>query len=335
MKIYKNIFELADNYSVFFVDVYGVLFDGTALYDQALSTLKQLREMGKKIIIISNTTQIAESAKSGYMQRGMLQSVHYDEFITSGEFLHQMIVNNHDKLSQLVQNEAKTIKCLFMGNNNIFADSNIKKVDNYIDADLLYIGVPRSSYGAVRIDDVFDDDNNVVKIENILDHDWDKLHDSLGRAGLKEFKHLLGICLSKNKTLLVANPDIFAHNASENGQRISVVTQGCIGRYYQRLGGKTVYVGKPYKDIFEYAKQFTTPTDKIAMIGDTPWTDIVGANNISIDSIMVTTGISQDFLKNMDPNKTVEEKFDILFDYISPKISGFDNCRPKYIIKKM
>ena len=140
-------------------------------------------------------------------------SVHYDEFITSGEFLRQMIIHNHDRLVQLVQNEAKTVKCLFMGNNNIFADSGIQKVDHYIDADLLYIGVPRASYGSVRMDDVYDQDGNIVKIENIFDHDWDKLKDSSERTGLKEFKHLLEICLSKNKTLLVANPDIFAHNA--------------------------------------------------------------------------------------------------------------------------
>ena len=147
MKEQKSIFEIADKYDAFFVDVYGVLFDGVLLCEYAIDTLKKLKNMGKKIIILSNTTQISEDAKSGSMQRGMMEGEHYDDFITSGEFLHQTIKNNPSEFRKMIGADVETVKCIFMGNNNVFADTFLRKVDNY-NADLVIIqGVSSNGIG--------------------------------------------------------------------------------------------------------------------------------------------------------------------------------------------
>jgi ribonucleotide monophosphatase NagD (HAD superfamily) len=335
MEIKRNILELADLYDSFFVDMYGVLYDGVSLYSDTLDTMKKLRSLGKKIIILSNSTQVALDAKLGYSQRGMFDGVHYNEMVTSGEFLHHIVTNNIKDFADAVDSNVNTVKCLFMGNSNIFDGSPINRIENYDDADFIYVGVPRSSYGSVRIDDVLED-GVPLNIEDVVRKDWSRLADSSGRGGLAEFDHVLKICLQKNKILVVANPDIFAHGSvRDTSKKVPIVTQGCIGKYYERLGGKVVYFGKPYREIFEYARQLVDPADRIAMVGDTPWTDILGAINAGLNSVLVTTGITEEFCEKMDLALSDSGKIDLLLNDLSRRMSGSEeNIRPTHIIKR-
>ncbi|MDR2681710.1 MAG: HAD hydrolase-like protein [Holosporaceae bacterium] len=335
MDIKQDILSLADLYDVFFVDIYGVLYNGVSIYDGTLNTMQKLKSMGKKIVILSNTTQVSQDAKLGYSQRGMFENVHYDEMITSGEFLHYFLLNNPKNFSEMVGSSVTRVKCLFMGNNSIFEGAHVAKVSDVTDADFIYVGIPRASYGSVRMDDIFDGDEE-VEIENVVNRDWHNLRDSFGRKGFAEFAHALEACVSKNKVLVVANPDIFAYGSiSDNPKKVPIITQGCIGKYYEKLGGKVVYFGKPHAGIFEYAKQFANPGSRTAMIGDTPWTDIVGANNCSIDSILVMTGITDEFCSQMDHALSDREKINVLLDKVAKKMSDFPgNIRPTHVIKQ-
>ncbi|KJV53838.1 HAD hydrolase, IA, variant 1 family protein [Orientia tsutsugamushi str. Gilliam] len=59
------------------------------------------------------------------------------------------------------------------------------------------------------------------------------------------------------------------------------------------MGGKVVYSGKPHSEIFQAVLNtlaLNVKKKKILMIGDTLETDILGANNIGIDSALVLTG---------------------------------------------
>ncbi|GHU19404.1 haloacid dehalogenase [Alphaproteobacteria bacterium] len=335
MDIRDDILELADLYDTFFVDIYGVLYDGVNIYDGALSTMQQLKNLKKKIIVLSNTTQVSLDAKLGYSQRGMFENVHYDEMITSGEFVHYFVVNKPKEFSELIGSNGNKVKCLFMGNDSIFNGAHIVKVDDYADADFIYVGVPRSSYGNVKIDDVFDGDES-VEIWDVVNRDWHNLRDSFGRKTFSEFAAALDSCLKRNSVLIVANPDIFAHGSVHNDSRkVPIITQGCIGKHYEKLGGKVVYFGKPYTGIFEYAKQFANPDDRIAMVGDTPWTDIAGANNIGISSIMVMTGITEEFCNRMDLALSDEEKIDSLLNNMTRKMSDIQtDVHPTHVIRQ-
>lgn len=336
MIIKDDILSIVDIYDTFFVDMYGVLFDGVRLFDNTLPTMKAIKNLGKKIVILSNTTQVAQDAKTGYAQRGLFEGEHYDELVTSGEFLRQTIINKGQEFAAKIGSDVRTMKCIFMGNRDIFAGSHIVSAESHKDADFVYVGVPRTSYGSLRIDNLLDADNKQVCIENILDYNWNDLRDPLGRRGPSEFVASIEICLKNNKTLVVANPDIFAHGSVDNNpKKVPIFTQGIIGRYYKKLGGKVVYFGKPYRDIFDFAKQYTNPNDKIAMIGDTPWTDILGANISGIDSIMVMTGVSEEFFGKIDVSVPLEKKINILFNDISKKMTDVEgSVIPTHIIRQ-
>ncbi|MDR1334019.1 MAG: HAD-IA family hydrolase [Holosporaceae bacterium] len=334
-KIFRDVLEIADNYKALFIDVYGVLFNGVSLYDQALVTLEKLKKDGKKIVILSNTTQISSEAKLAYAQKGMIQGIHYDEFVTSGEFLRYTIKNDPQKFTKLLGGKADSIKCIFMGNFDIFEGTHIKK-KSIEEADFIYMGVPRSSYGAVRIDDVWDRSGNRIAIEDVVYLDWHELRDSRGRQGLAEFASQLKNCLKLNKPLLVANPDIFSHWASGTlGDSGVIITQGALGAYYEKLGGKVVYFGKPYSGIFKYAQEVADVREKILMIGDTPWTDISGANSCGLDSALVTeTGTASEFLRKMESSLDSNEKLRALLEKIAPKMTKMKHSvSPTYFLK--
>jgi ribonucleotide monophosphatase NagD (HAD superfamily) len=106
--------------------------------------------------------------------------------------------------------------------------------------------------------------------------------------------------------------------------------------YYKKLGGTVIYFGKPYRDIFDYAKQFTKTNDKILMVGDTPWTDIYGANVSDIDSALVLTGIAGEFLRSMPTSITMPEKIENLLHEITEEMSAATVCsvKPTHILRK-
>ncbi len=321
MKIYKNILEVADQYDTLFVDIYGVLFDGAELYDGTLDTLKKLKDMGKKIVILSNTSQLSNDSKRGYVERGMLCDVHYDYFVTSGEFLHHTLLHRQNIFTDQIGKKFTKVKCFFIGNSKIFEDAGITKVDTYEEADLVYIAIPRSHYGSVRVDNLYDEDNNKVELEDFLDYDWSKLKDPQGRQGLAEFAFQLDRFSKLGKTLLLSNPDIFAPCGIDDG-KYPIITQGAIGSYYERFyKGKVMYFGKPFVGIFNFAKQISnSQNDKILMVGDTLWTDVLGAYNANIDSAMVMTGVCGEFFRTMN-GMSIEDKLKTLSSRIGAKLA--------------
>ena len=335
MEIKNNIIEIAENYDTFFIDMYGVLFDGVSLFDGTLQTLEQLKKSGKTIVIVSNTSQMDSDAKFGYAQRGIIEGVHYDKVVTSGSFLHYFVTNHYDEFSSMVKLKNGTYKTLFIGNENVFSDTFIKKVEEDEKADFIYVGVPRSSRGAVRLDDLTEN-GQPVKIEDIFSKDWTKLKNStIDHFGLAEFAMLLDLSLKNGKTLLISNPDIFAHGSIDHSEnKIPIVTQGCLGEYYQKLGGNAIYFGKPGRGIFEYAKTLVPNAKKIAMIGDTPWTDILGGKSSELDTILTLTGIPEEFFEKL--SGPIQEKMHHLLNEIAPKLSGksSDELTPTWIVKK-
>ena len=337
MEIKNNILDVSEDYDTLFIDMYGVMFDGITLFENTLETLETLIKSGKNIVIVSNTSQTADDAKFGYSQRGMLSGVHYTEVATSGSFLNYFIKNHFDEFANSlgISGNKATFKTLFVGYENVFENTPITKVEDYDDADFIYVGVPRLGHGAIRIDDL-SENGQPVNIEDVISKDWMRLKSSDGYQGLAEFAMLLDACLKKNKTLLIANPDIFAHGSVDHSnEKVPIVTQGCIGAYYEKLGGKAVYFGKPYTGIFEYAKTLVPNAEKIAMVGDTPWTDVLGGNRSGLDTVMTLTGVPSEFLKKISNDMSIPEKIDYLLNRIALKMSeGSKEVIPTHIVRK-
>ncbi|MCF0231556.1 MAG: hypothetical protein HUJ63_04655, partial [Enterococcus sp.] len=89
--ILENFASISDRYDAFLVDVFGVIFDGRKIFDGVLELMKELKSAGKKLIILSNTTLVADVCKTKYQALGLTDGVHYDVFISSGEAFRQTL----------------------------------------------------------------------------------------------------------------------------------------------------------------------------------------------------------------------------------------------------
>lgn len=88
------------------------------------------------------------------------------------------------------------------------------------------------------------------------------------------------------------NPDLVAYQ----GKNIRYCA-GTFSKKYEKLGGIVHYYGKPEARFFNsLIKKYLQNIDKskMLMIGDTMETDILGANNVGIDTALVLTGNGQE-----------------------------------------
>ncbi|WP_347938903.1 TIGR01459 family HAD-type hydrolase [Rickettsia oklahomensis] len=123
---------------------------------------------------------------------------------------------------------------------------------------------------------------------------------------LNEFDELFKIVVERKMVNICANPDL---GINQHG-----VYRYCSGYYAKKikqLGGKIIYSGKPYKEIYSkiFKECLNTPKNRILMIGDTFYTDILAANRLGIDSALVLTGNSRKYHINFD---NIDEKLESL-----------------------
>ena len=93
-----------------------------------------------------------------------------------------------------------------------------------------------------------------------------------------------------SKKLICTNPDLIVHRGS-----IEELCAGSVAKVFEDLGGKVIYFGKPYKEIYNLCFE---PNEKVLAIGDNLRTDIKGANNLNIDSIFITEGVHRKEFNN-------------------------------------
>ncbi|ABV73337.1 HAD-superfamily subfamily IIA hydrolase [Rickettsia canadensis str. McKiel] len=123
---------------------------------------------------------------------------------------------------------------------------------------------------------------------------------------LNEFDELFKIVVERKMVNICANPDL---GINQHG-----VYRYCSGYYAEKikqLGGEIIYSGKPYEEIYSkiFKECHNTPKNRILMIGDTFYTDILAANRLGIDSALVLTGNSRAYHINFD---NIDEKLDSL-----------------------
>ncbi len=117
----------------------------------------------------------------------------------------------------------------------------------------------------------------------------------------------------KGLLMLCCNPDLTVEKDNQ-----TIFCAGYIAEKYKEFGGKVTYVGKPYVEMYDFAKSFAK-SSKILAIGDSFYTDILGANISKIDSILVVNGIFRKQLVNEITGEFSLENFQKLSDHHQAK----------------
>ncbi len=80
----EGLSSIADNYQLFYIDLWGVVHNGVSLHNEAIKTLKQISKKGKEYILLTNAPRPNHAVKSFLEKLGMEKEIR-DQVFTSGE----------------------------------------------------------------------------------------------------------------------------------------------------------------------------------------------------------------------------------------------------------
>jgi len=83
--------------------------------------------------------------------------------------------------------------------------------------------------------------------------------------------------------MVCTNPDLIVHRGPS-----TEYCAGTLAAIFEKLGGKVIYFGKPYPEIYNFCIK---KNETVLVIGDNIRTDIKGADNMKFDSLFITGGI--------------------------------------------
>ena len=127
---------------------------------------------------------------------------------------------------------------------------------------------------------------------------------------LDYYKDLLKNSISKK--LVCTNPDLIVHRGNK-----TEYCAGSIAQLFEKLGGIAVYFGKPHKEIYQMC---FNSNEKVLAIGDNLRTDIMGANNLNLDSIFISSGVHRNEFKDEDELKKLLERYKVNSNYFQSEL---------------
>jgi HAD superfamily hydrolase (TIGR01450 family) len=255
-KIY-NLDSLQDRYDGFLFDAYGVLYDGKGLIESCVAAFRSLRAAGKPCWILTNGSSrtLSETALM-YKRLGLI--------LEPGDII----------------NSASLLKGYYAEAGLIGSRSAVlgtKSSATYVE-----------EAGGIVVNPLETEDYSVVVMANQTDYPLlDSLEEVLSHVITRVEKSL-------PIHLILTNPDlIYPHQTRRFG-----ITAGSFALLLEaalvaRLGDdapKFVKLGKPFPRIFEEAIK-KAGSKNLLMVGDQLETDIRGAQNSGLDSVLVGTGM--------------------------------------------
>jgi len=265
MKYISGIKEIAANYNYFIFDIWGVLHDGSKAYPSVIESLKFLKDSGKKVCFLSNAPRRSSKVEEVLNRLGITKDF-YDFILTSGEATFLDLQKNQQNNFAKFSN-----KYYYIGP---------KKDLDLLDG-LEYEETADASQAGFIINTGFDGEDSTIaeKMSQIIE--------------AKKY----------NLPMICVNPDLIVVNQAGK----EMICAGALAREYEKMSGEVLYYGKPFSAVYKMTmEKFGNPDKKSAIaIGDGMETDIAGAKNFIIDSILVTGGILANQLAikfHQDPN---------------------------------
>ena len=255
--------SIAENYDLFYIDLWGVIHNGIKLHEKAILALKELLKMNKNFVLLTNAPRPNETVKIFLEKMGMEKELR-DHVFTSGEA----------SLNYLKK---------FQQSNKFF-----------------HIGPPRDF-------DLFNDfkndqSKNLDDCQYLLCTGLFDNHDD----DLNYYKDLLK--KHNNKKMVCTNPDLIVDRGSKRE-----LCAGSVAMIFEKMGGEVIYFGKPYAEIYNQATD--NKNKKILSIGDNLNTDIKGANLLSYDSLLISSGVHKNEILD-EGIKNISKQYESIVNFI-------------------
>ena len=248
--------DLIERYSVILFDAYGVLANSDLVVPGAREAIDHLNQIGKPYFVLTNdASTLPDTRAARYEKLGL--AIDAKRIITSGSLLKGFFR----------EHQLEGMRCVTLG-----TDDSARFVENA---------------GGVVVPSDGDFDALIIG-----DQSGFPLLET-GRAVLTGLFRLIDS--NRAPRLILPNPDLIYPSDDGFAFASGTVAQMFEGaltlRYPDRPELKFTRLGKPHAAIFQEAYRRTGTMDMV-MIGDTPDTDIRGANSFGIASALIGTGVS-------------------------------------------
>lgn len=250
---------LLERHRYFLIDQFGVLHNGKTPYPGAIEALAHIRDSGAQSIIISNS---GKRSAPNYLRMESLgfKRDSYHEMITSGE-------TAWHRCKAMIENGELNpgAACYLLSNDGDTSSIDglgLRQASTVDEAELIMLS-------GLRVDD--------SEIDVELDYYLNLLQPALA-------SNTLCICTNPDKKALIGNTTVFG--------------PGRVAEEFEKRGGRVLWVGKPYPEIYQFClPRFEGYTkeqqSQVVCIGDSIEHDICGGANSGLATALVRTGIYQ------------------------------------------
>ncbi|MDB5315032.1 MAG: family HAD-type hydrolase [Rhodospirillales bacterium] len=262
MKILDGIAGIADGYDAFILDLWGVVHDGRAPYPGVLDALANLRERGKKIVMLTNAPRRSWFIDSMLARMGVERHL-YDETLSSGEVTWRVLRDRTHPFMAGLGDRAF----------HIGPERDLSVIEDGV---ARLVPTPREA-------------------EFLLNTGPDP---ERGPKSVEPYRPALAACLAAGLPMICVNPDRAVMVAGERllcaGAFADVYREG--GGRVLEIGKPDPEVYAPV-----LAALGNPPLHRVLAVGDTPHTDLAGAKAVGIDCLWAMTGLAGDSY-GLDPD---------------------------------
>lgn len=262
-RILAALAEVSDQYDVLLCDLWGCLHDGQRPFPAAVAALRAFRDAGGMVVLLTNAPRPKPSVQAQLDRIGVPQDC-YDEIVSSGDAAqHALIVGMVGRKVHHIGPEKDRV---------FFTD---------LCEDLRRLAAAEPPISLVPLD----------QAEGIV---CTGLIDDLTETP-DDYRATLLYAKTQGLKLLCANPDIVVDLGDTR-----LFCAGAIAQAYDRMGGESLYFGKPHPPIYDLARRRlaalpgAVADPRLLAIGDGVTTDVQGAVAEGIDVLFVAGGIAAD-----------------------------------------
>ncbi|MDR2526458.1 MAG: HAD hydrolase-like protein [Rickettsiales bacterium] len=290
---YSGLLDIENNFDIFVFDAYGVFYKGDGFFENSLDVMKKLVSDGKIVCVLSNSPKMSEESIESYDKKGLIRGIHYTEFISSGTIVNHALNNNEVKFK--TNPNAKNVYVCSDSNKIIFKNTDYNVVNDPKDSDFILLSsLP------------FDNDEYEMLKNSYGEYlFYDKMRNRWRATILEPYCEKLDNLLSFNVPFLNPNPDYSAAEHVDGGDCQFLITQGSFAKYLKDKGAEVIEIGKPYEIAYNYLfdvlekNNVKVDKERTCMIGDTVRTDVKGANNAGIKSVLcIKTGVTAKYISD-------------------------------------
>jgi len=251
MNFHTGFAALAERYDGFVLDLWGVIHDGVNPLPGSVETLRRLRALGKRSVLLSNAPRRAWAAQEAMRRMGIADDL-YDGILTSGEAVWRALRDRPDAWWRALGD-----RVFHLGPER---DRNVM-----------------DDLGLIIVDDP-------AAASFVLNTGPDDLRDPTTPA---EFEDVLQACRAAGLPMVCGNPDM---EVIRGGKRIMcagrlAVRYRELGGDCRMLGKPDPAIYTPVLAMLGVARP------RVLAVGDALATDIAGAAAVGLDSCWVLGGI--------------------------------------------